>query len=178
MASIAVMDIFGNLSPCHWVCFPLLFCGLIKRIASFLGKGYTVEHQVKKMIKEQEKEKQKATESTTEVKPESMDVDNDDKDENESDKEEKEEIFEDVGGIQFEVYPKYNENIHIAVDEDLRFPEGFNQFRYKKDLLDSTPSDKSLKVGERAYFFSHSLPKSMYRDIINITKERRRLITI
>merc|ERR1719384_377392 len=92
-----------------------------------------------------------------------MDVDQDN---NDTMKEEKEEIFEDVGGIQFEVYPKYNEEIHIATEQKHRFPEGFDRYKYNKDLLDFTPSDKQLELGQNVYFFSHSMPRSMFRDVL------------
>eukprot|EP01083_Nonionella_stella_P255913 877764_1 len=81
-----------------------------------------------------------------------------------NEEEEKEEMFDDVGGIQFEVYPKYNENIHIGMDATQRYPEQFDRYRYNKDTLDETPKDKALNEGSIVHLFSHSVPRSMYRD--------------
>eukprot|EP01084_Bolivina_argentea_P283057 484678_1 len=130
-------------------------------VAMPLGKGFTVEHQVKKMLKEKEKTEtvtDKDTETDTATKTSNDIV-------NEEEEEKKEEIFEDIGGIQFEVYPKYNDRIHISCDMRQRFPEAYDEYKYNKDLLDIKPDDKEMKLGENVYLFSHSVPKSMFRDV-------------
>ena len=74
-----------------------------------------------------------------------------------------EEIFEDVGGVQFEVYPKFNDNVHVSIKQ--KFPEKFSPYKYEKNELNLTPNKCKLDNGDVAFLFSHSVPKSLYRDI-------------
>ena len=85
-------------------------------VAMPLGQGYTVEAQVKKMLKEKKDENEKADKEENNMdQDEAKEKDHDKEgDANGSDKEKDEEDFETVGGIQIAVYPRFNENIHIS----------------------------------------------------------------
>ena len=95
--------------------------------------------------------------------PEPGDDSNDNQNDDDESKEEDEILFEDVGGIQFEVYPKFNVNAHLSTKQ--KFPEKFSSYKYDKTQLNLTPSKCQLVDGDIAYLFSHSVPKSFYRDI-------------
>ena len=86
-------------------------------VAMPLGDGYTVESQVKKALKqlkekENDKTKQANENDDTTVETKISEDSGEETDEVESDSDEN---LEDVGGIQFEVYPRYNDNVDITI---------------------------------------------------------------
>eukprot|EP01084_Bolivina_argentea_P077345 140277_1 len=85
-------------------------------VAMPLGKGYTIEHQVKKMVNEKEKQKDKIESDKGDNSNNEVMIPDDIYDADEDEK--KEEIFEDVGGIQFEVFPRFDENVHLSVNKN------------------------------------------------------------
>lgn len=82
-----------------------------------------------------------------------------------STEDEPEEILENVGGIQFEVYPKFDDNFHISMDKRTRYPAQFGR-KYNKTILPLTPSESKLKKGDNIYLFTHSIPRSMFQPIV------------
>jgi len=143
-------------------------------VAMPLGKGYTVEHQVKKMMKEKEKEKEAADAETATEGGDSGDTAMKESDQHQQEKEdtkEEEDIFEDVGGIQFEVFPRLDENVHVSNAQ--KYPPNFG-YGYEQSLLEFTPEQRQLKSGDCIHLFSHSVPKSMYREF-NVSDLRESL---
>ena len=115
-----------------------------------------------------QKAKEKQLKSTDE-EGDSLLADPDDKvpgTESDQKQEESEEIFEDVGGIQFEVYPKFNDNMHVSIDHRTRCPFKFGRDDYDKRHLPNNAKMLKLHKGEIVYFFSHSVPRSLLRPII------------
>jgi len=131
--------------------------GFIRQfVAMPLGKGFTVEHQVRTMQKRKEKE------SAADEEGDASMADPEDKGPGTEQKED--EILEDVGGIQFEVFPRFHDAVHFSADVASRFPAGFERSRYDQKMLPSTPGDL-LRDGDTVYLFSHSVPRSMFEDI-------------
>ena len=120
-----------------------------------------------------QKEKEKKLKNTDDEGDSTM-ADPDDKDDKapKTDSEKKEdstnepkEILEDVGGIQFEVYPRFNDNLHVSLDERTQYPSQFGN-SYDKKQLPLTPQESKLKKGDYVYLFSHSVPNSMFRPFV------------
>ena len=74
---------------------------------------------------------------------------------NDEEAKEEEEIFEDVGGIQFEVFPKFDGNVHISTKQ--KFPEKLNRYNCDKKLLGLTPNKCELKNGETVFLVTQFL---------------------
>ena len=111
------------------------------------------------MLKEQDKAKSNTDDP--------MDQDNEgDVDMATDAKEEEDEMFEDVGGIQFEVFPRFDDNVHLSLDASTRYPSGCSRNSYNKKLLKRTPNDLNLNEGADIFLFSHSVPQSMYRPVV------------
>ena len=97
-----------------------------------LGKAYTVEHQVKRMEIVSKEDKDLKQSAKNDLQREKM--------ENDDTKQEgkEEEIFEDVGGIQFEVFSRFNDEVHISSKQ--KYPENFDASNYDTRLLKVAPT--------------------------------------
>ena len=78
-----------------------------------------------------------------------MDIEKDEKEEKKE-----EQIFEDVGGIQLEVYPRFDENVHISTKQ--KFPEKYGR-DYDETLLNSTSNECEMKNGESIFVWFESI---------------------
>lgn len=61
---------------------------------------------------------------------------------------------EDVGGIQFEVYNKFNDTVHISAERECKKMEDYSNDGY----IDSSPLKCGLEMGDNVFFFSHQIP--------------------
>ena len=67
---------------------------------------------------------------------------------------------DDVGGIQLSCYERYNENVHISLQPEVKK----NEEEYNKKFLEDSPEECGLKIGDIVYLFSHDMPEETYRD--------------
>ena len=77
-------------------------------------------------------------------------------------------VFEDVGGIQLEVFPAFNTSVHLSTDSKTKYPPDcyrhvHNEQAYNKKHIKLTAKDLNLQRGDDVFLFSHLVPKSMYR---------------
>ena len=110
-----------------------------------LGKGVTVESQVQKQLKNGKGNK-------ISKDPNNNDNGDDDKDESKNDTIEK----ETVGGIQIEVFRKYNSNVEIY-EIDMK---NMKKRRIGDEYLTKTPNELNLKPNNacKIQFYSSELP--------------------
>ena len=68
--------------------------------------------------------------------------------------------------VQFEVYPKFDDNLHISMDASTQYPPTFSRDYDKQQHLSLTPQQSKLKQGDYVYLFTHSIPHSMFRPVV------------
>eukprot|EP01084_Bolivina_argentea_P199094 340736_1 len=128
-------------------------------VAMPLNEGYSVGSQIKQMkFKKKHKKRfnKKHTIYTT--------------------KKTKKHIEKGVGGIQLEIFPAYDENVDISQN----YPFLLLHSEYDKNKLFMTPEQCNVEIGDKIWFYSDKLTKSMHRNVLltDFHKDLQLLFTI